>query len=139
MVEEFSALNTRELEALRREALEETERRTGELSEEIQGASRDVEDFTSRMDDIEARWEEMDRETLAKVEEGHREILERSDYLERTDHSGACDLVRRPTGDVRVSNPHLASGDIQLPGHHVDEGSLARAVRSDKAKDLASP
>ena len=78
LVDEFAGLNSRDLEGLRRESLEEIERRTGELGDDIRGAFQEVENFTHRMEDVEARWEKMDGELLAKVEEGHREILDRS-------------------------------------------------------------
>jgi len=76
IVDDFQIINSRELEALRADALEETERRADELDGNIRTAAGEVEEFVRRLDDIDARWEEMDARTLARVEQGHDEILE---------------------------------------------------------------
>ena len=78
LVDEFAALNSRDMENLRQEALADSERRIGDLGDEVEGAFHEVDKIVRRMEESEDRWEKMGGELLARVEEGHREILDRS-------------------------------------------------------------
>src|SRR5207237_9042137 len=57
--------------------------------------------------------------------------------LESAGDSGAGDDFRRAVGQVFSGKDDATRIDPQLPGQAVEEGGLARAVRSDETHDLA--
>ena len=66
----------------------------------------------------------------------HAHLAENLYQLERPGNPGASDLLGRAIGQVPPVEQHAARIDAHLSGQPVEEGRLARAVRSDEADDL---
>src|SRR5205814_7995643 len=69
------------------------------------------------------------------VEDGH--FLEHLHDLEGAGDAPAGDGLRRAVGQIKAGEDDAPRVDPQLAGQAVEEGGVARAVRSDEAYDLA--
>src|SRR5699024_3214638 len=67
----------------------------------------------------------------------HRHAGEQADVLEGTGEAQLGDAVRLPAGDVLSQHLHLALGGVVHAGNDVEQGTLAGAVGTDDADDLA--
>ena len=68
----------------------------------------------------------------------HREVAERAAVLERAGEAVTAAPMRRPAGDVAVTERDSALVGTVEAAEHVDERRLAGAVRPDQADDLAA-
>src|SRR4029453_2334624 len=67
----------------------------------------------------------------------HGQRAEDRRRLERTAEPAAGALERRQPGDVGAVETDRAPGRAEQPAHEVEQGGLARAVRSDPRQELA--
>src|SRR5439155_9083877 len=66
----------------------------------------------------------------------HGRVLEELDVLKRARDPAPRDLVRRHAGDVLVAEDQAAARRVVDPRDEIEDGRLARAVRTDDREDL---
>src|SRR5207302_10109641 len=83
------------------------------------------------------------REFALPVKSGGRQFLEQAQLPERARNlvgardSGVRDAVGRAPADLGAAKAHRAGARPERAGDEIEDGALARAVRTDEAEDLA--
>ena len=67
----------------------------------------------------------------------HRKSIENAGHLGLDADAQPRNVVGVRVRNVLAAEQHLAMGRLQLPGQHLEEGALARAVRADQAAQFS--